>query len=428
MSMPVILFGSFLILLFLNIPIAVALGLSSLFAMMANDTILTLLPMQLHAAIGKFTLLAIPFFILAGNVMEKAGISEKLINLADKAVGHKKAGLAIVGVITSCFFAAISGSGPATVAALGGILIPAMIKNKYDNGMSAALMATAGSIGIIIPPSIAFVVYGSVAEQSIGKLFISGIIPGILVGIALIIASLILCKKMPIEQKEKASYREVFKAFKDAFWGLMMPVIILGGIYGSIFTPTEAAAVAAVYGILVGIFIYKKINFKNFVELLIESSVQSAVVLFIVATASVFAWIVTTEGIAEMASDAILAISAGNKLLFLFWVNIMLLIAGCFIDAVSAFYLFVPILLPVALELGYDPIAFGVLMTVSLAIGQVTPPVGVNLYVAAPMAGINLKEISKAVVPFVIASTIVLLIITYIPQVSLFLPNILGIK
>lgn len=428
MSMTLVLFGSFILFLFLNIPIAVSLGLSSFVSMLYNDTILTLLPMQLHAAIGKFTLLAIPFFILAGNVMEKAGISEKLINLADKTVGHKKAGLAIVGVITSCFFAAISGSGPATVAALGGILIPAMIKNGYEKGMSSALMATAGAIGIIIPPSIAFVVYGSVAEQSIGRLFISGIIPGILVGIALIIASLILCKKMPIEQKEKASYREVFKAFKDAFWGLMMPVIILGGIYGSIFTPTEAAAVAAVYGILVGIFIYKKINFKNFVELLIESSVQSAVVLFIVATASVFAWIVTTEGIAEMASDAILAISAGNKLLFLFWVNIMLLIAGCFIDAVSAFYLFVPILLPVALELGYDPIAFGVLMTVSLAIGQVTPPVGVNLYVAAPMAGINLKEISKAVVPFVIASTIVLLIITYIPQVSLFLPNILGIK
>jgi len=428
MSMTLVLFGSFILFLFLNIPIAVSLGLSSFVSMLYNDTILTLLPMQLHAAIGKFTLLAIPFFILAGNVMEKAGISEKLINLADKTVGHKKAGLAIVGVITSCFFAAISGSGPATVAALGGILIPAMIKNGYEKGMSSALMATAGAIGIIIPPSIAFVVYGSVAEQSIGRLFISGIIPGILVGIALIIASLILCKKMPIEQKEKASYREVFKAFKDAFWGLMMPVIILGGIYGSIFTPTEAAAVAAVYGILVGIFIYKKINFKNFVELLIESSVQSAVVLFIVATASVFAWIVTTEGIAEMASDAILAISAGNKLLFLFWVNIMLLIAGCFIDAVSAFYLFVPILLPVALELGYDPIAFGVLMTVNLAIGQVTPPVGVNLYVAAPMAGINLKEISKAVVPFVIASTIVLLIITYIPQVSLFLPNILGVK
>ena len=428
MSMPVILFGSFLILLFLNIPIAVALGLSSLFAMMANDTILTLLPMQLHAAIGKFTLLAIPFFILAGNVIEKAGISEKLINLADKAVGHKKAGLAIVGVITSCFFAAISGSGPATVAALGGILIPAMIKNKYDNGMSAALMATAGSIGIIIPPSIAFVVYGSVAEQSIGKLFISGIIPGILVGIALIVASLIVCKKMPIEQKEKASRRELWEAFKDAFWGLMMPVIILGGIYGSFFTPTEAAAVAAVYGILVGIFVYKKIKFKEFINILIESSVQSAVVLFIVATASVFAWIVTTEGIAQMASEAILSISGGNKLLFLLWVNIILLIAGCFIDANSAMYLFVPILLPVAKELGYDPIAFGVLMTVNLAIGQVTPPVGVNLYVAAPMAGINLKEISKAVVPFVIASLIALLLITYIPQISLFLPNILGVK
>lgn len=428
MSIPVVLFGSFVILLLLNVPIALSLGLSSLAAMLANGTLLTMLPMQLHTSIGKFTLLAIPFFILAGNVMEKAGISERLINLADKTVGHKKAGLAIVAVITSCFFAAISGSGPATVAALGAILIPAMIKGGYDKGMSASLLATSGAIGIIIPPSIAFVVYGSIAEQSIGRLFIAGITPGLLIGAALIIASLILCRKMPIEQKEKASKQEVFVALKEAFWGLMMPVIILGGIYGGFFTPTEAAAFSAVYGILVGIFIYKKINFKGFIDLLVESSVQSAVVLFIVASASVFAWIVTTEGIADMAGEAILLFSGGNKFLFLLFVNIILLIAGCFLDATSAFYLFVPILLPVALELGYDPVAFGVLMTVNLAIGQVTPPVGVNLYVASPMAGINLKEISKSVMPFILASIAVLLLITYVPQVTLLLPNLMGVK
>ncbi len=211
--------------------------------------------------------------------------------------------------------------------------------------------------------------------------------------------------------------------------GLMMPVIILGGIYGGIFTPpTEAAAVSAVYGILVGIFIYKQIDFKEFVDLLVESSVQSAVVLFIVATASVFAWIVTTEGIADSVGAGILAISAGNKILFLLLVNIILLITGCFLDAISAFYLFVPILLPVAIELGYDPIAFGVVMTVNLAIGQVTPPVGVNLYVACPIAEIDLKTISKAVVPFVLASIAVLLLITYFPQTILWLPNLMKIK
>ena len=428
MSISLILFGTFIILLFLNVPIAISLGLSSLAAMIAGGIPLSMLPMQIHASIGKFTLLAIPFFILAGNVMEKAGISSRLIDLAEKLVGHKKSGLAIVAVITSVFFAAISGSGPATVAALGAILIPAMINNGYEAGMAASLMSTAGAIGIIIPPSIAFVVYGAIAEQSIGKLFIAGIVPGLLIGAALIIVSIIICKDMPIKQSEKATGKEKWIAFKDAFWGLMMPVIILGGIYGGIFTPTEAAAVSAVYGILVGIFIYKQIDFKEFVDLLVESSVQSAVVLFIVATASVFAWIVTTEGIADSVGAGILAISAGNKILFLLLVNIILLITGCFLDAISAFYLFVPILLPVAIELGYDPIAFGVVMTVNLAIGQVTPPVGVNLYVACPIAEIDLKTISKAVVPFVLASIAVLLLITYFPQTILWLPNLMKIK
>lgn len=428
MSISLILFGTFIILLFLNVPIAISLGLSSLAAMLAGGIPLSMLPMQIHASIGKFTLLAIPFFILAGNVMEKAGISERLINLAEKLVGHRKSGLAIVAVITSVFFAAISGSGPATVAALGAILIPAMISNGYEPGMSAGLMSTAGAIGIIIPPSIAFVVYGAIAEQSIGRLFIAGIVPGLLIGVALIIVSIIICRDMPIKQSEKATGKEKWEAFKDAFWGLMMPVIILGGIYGGIFTPTEAAAVSAVYGVLVGVLVYKQISFEEFVDLLIESSVQSAVVLLIVATASVFAWIVTTEGIADAVGSAILTVSAGNRILFLLMVNIILLITGCFLDAISAFYLFVPILLPVAMQLGYDPVAFGVVMTVNLAIGQVTPPVGVNLYVACPIAEIDLKTISKSVIPFVLASIAVLLLITYIPQTILWLPNLMGVK
>ena len=427
MSGAAILFLAFIVLLFLNVPIALSLGVSAVLAMIAAGLPLDLLPMSIYSAIGKFTLLAIPFFILAGNTMEKAGISDKLIDLANKCVGHKKGGLAIVCVITSCFFAAISGSGPATVAALGVIIIPAMMKAGYGKGMPSALMATSGAIGVIIPPSIPFVVYGAIAGVSIGKIFVAGIVPGLLMGAALIIASLFLVKKMNIKQQVKATGKEVWKAFVDAIWGLMMPVIILGGIYGGIFTPTEAAAVAAVYGILVGMFIYKKITIKNLYSLLNESAIGSAVVMIIVACASFFAWFCTTEGIADMVSQFLIDTS-GSKVMFLLLMNVILLIAGCFLDAVSALYIFTPILLPVALKFGYDPVVLGVIMTVNLAIGMVTPPVGVNLYVACGISKISLKEISVNVVPFVLASVVALLLVTYIPEIALFLPNLMGIK
>jgi len=427
MSVTGLLFSVFIILLFLNVPIALSLGISSIIAMLAADTPMIMLPINVYSSIGKFTLLAIPFFVLAGNVMEKAGISERLINLANKAVGHRKAGLAIVCVITSCFFAAISGSGPATVAALGVIIIPAMIKAGYNAGMASALMATTGSIGIIIPPSIAYVVYGAIAGVSIGKTFVAGIIPGILMGIALIIVCTILVRKLDLEQQEKASLREVWTAFKEAIWGLLMPVIILGGIYGGFFTPTEAAAVSAVYGIIVGVAIYKKVNFKNLYEILVESAVQSAVVMIIVACASLFAWIITTQGVAAMVSNYLLQIS-NSQFVYLLIINVVLLIAGCFIDAVSALYIFVPIMLPVAMQLGYDPIALGIVMTMNLAIGQVTPPVGVNLYVACGISKISLKDISRKVVPFVIASVVALMLVTYIPKLSLWLPSMMKMK
>ncbi len=426
--MAILLFGLFFILLLFGVPIALSLGTASIITFIVNDSNLTLLPMQVYSAIGKFTLLAIPFFILAGNVMEKAGISDKLINFADKAVGHKRSGLATVTIITAVFFAAISGSGPATVAALGGILIPAMIKNGYEEGSAAALMATSGSIGIIIPPSIAFVVYGAISGVSIGKLFIAGIIPGLLIGLGLIIVSIVISKKMDIKAREKASGKEVWKAFLDAFWGLMMPIIILGGIYGGIFTPTEAAAVSAVYGLIVGLFIYRSLKLKDLYNIFLSSVIQSAVIMFVVSTATVFAWIVTTEGVARSAADLVFSVSGGSLLVFLLLVNVMLLIAGCFIDAISAFYLFIPILLPVAVEMGYDPMALGVVMTVNLALGQVTPPVGVNLYVAAPLAGITLNKISKKVLPYLAVSIIVLIIMTYIPSIITFLPNALGVK
>lgn len=427
MSVSAWLFIVFFILLILNVPIAVSLGGASLVALYFMEIPFTMFPMIMYAAMAKFTLLAIPFFIMAGIIMEKSGISKRLINFANKSVGHLPAGLAIVAVITSCFFAAISGSGPATVAALGAILIPAMVKEGYDVGMSSALLSTSGAIGIIIPPSIAFVVYGAVAEVSIGKLFIAGIVPGLLIGLGLIVVSFIMCLKREYGRQNRASFDELLSSFKDAFWGLMTPVIILGGIYGGVFTPTEAAAVAVVYGLLVGIFVYKEINLKKIKQIAVESAVSSATVMLIVACASVFAWVITTEGIAEAAGELILSFSE-NKYVILFLINILLLCAGCFIDAISAYYILIPILLPVVTLFGYDPLVFGVVMTVNLAIGQVTPPVGVNLYVACGIASIPLKTITKSLLPFLIASLIVLFLITYFPSISLWLPNLMGMK
>ena len=420
-----ILFITFAILLLIGAPIAVCLGISSVAAMIAQgagrplETVMSSLPMIVSASTSKFVLLAIPFFILAGNIMEKAGISEKLIKLAEACVGHIRGGLAIVCVIVACFFAAISGSGPATVAALGVIIVPAMIKSGYKPAFSAALMAAAGAIGVIIPPSITFVVYGSIADTSIGDLFIAGLLPGIIMGIGLMIVALVVGRKSDLKTLPKASKKERWAAFKDAFCGLMMPVIILGGIYGGIFTPTEAAAVSVVYGLFVGVFIYKKIRFKEFYAILMDTTSTTATVMFITMAASLFAYVLTRARLDVTISSALENATGGSVIIFFIIVNIILLIAGCFLDSTSALYIFTPLFVPVAEALGIDLIHLGVVMIVNLAIGLFTPPVGVNLYVACGVGNVNLKQISKAVVSLILAALIVLLLVTYIPKISL---------
>lgn len=420
-----LLFGSFAVFLLIGAPIAICLGVSSVLAMIAQgagrplETVMSSLPMIVSASTSKFVLLAIPFFILAGNIMEKAGISEKLINLAEACIGHIRGGIAIVCVVVSCFFAAISGSGPATVASLGVIVIPAMIKSGYSPAFSAALMAAAGAIGVIIPPSITFVVYGSIADTSIGSLFICGMVPGLLMGAALAVTALIVGRKADLKTMEKQSWAVRGKAFKDAFWGLMMPVIILGGIYGGIFTPTEAAAVSAVYGLVVGVFVYKKIKIKEFYTILIDTISTTATVMFITAAASLFAYVLTRARLDVAISSALEHATGGSTVVFFIIVNIILLIAGCFLDSTSALYIFTPLFVPVAQALGIDLLHLGVVMIVNLAIGLYTPPVGVNLYVACGVPKISLKEISKSVIPLIGASLIVLLLVTYIPKISL---------
>ena len=422
-----VLFFVFALLLLLGTPIAVCLGISSILSMLVLgagrpvSVVLGTVPQLVSAATSKSVLLAIPFFILGGNIMEKSGISGKLINLAESCVGHLKGGVAMVCVIVACFFAAISGSGPATVAALGLILIPAMVKVGYDAPFAAALMATAGAIGVIIPPSITFVVYGSISDTSIGDLFISGVVPGLLMGAALIIITLWLGRKSDLKRLPRCTGAQRWKAFKGAFWGLLMPVIILGGIYGGIFTPTEAAAVSAVYGLVIGVFVYRTIKMKQFIKILIDTASTTATVMFITAAATLFAYVLTRARIDVAISGLLTDVAGGNKIIFLLIVNVVLLLAGCFLDSTSALYIFTPLFVPVAQALGMSMVHFGTIMIVNLAIGLVTPPVGVNLYVACGIADVDLRKISVSVVPLLVASLIVLLLVTYVPSLSLFL-------
>lgn len=425
-----ILFGSFFVMLFLNIPIAVSLGLSSVFAMLySGDKIASIVPTNIYGSMAKFLLLAIPFFVLSGNIMAKAGISTRLVEFIDDCIGHRRGGIAIVCVVVACFFGAISGSGPATVAALGIILIPAMInRGGFSAAFSSAMMATASSIAIVIPPSIAFVVYASITGVSVGDMFMGGILPGIMMGLALVVVIMIEVRKKGLSaSREKATWGQRWKSFRTAFWGFLMPVIILGGIYGGFFTPTEAAAVSVVYGLLVGLFIYREVKLHDLYDLLVESGKTTGGIMLIIGAASLFSYICTVHGISK-AAQALLLNVAGNKYVFLIIVNVIFLIAGCFVDANSAMYIFIPIMYPVAQQLGIDLVHFGVIATVNLAIGQVTPPVGVNLFVAIGVSDklqdikdktrVTIETMSKAVWPMIISCIVALLLVTYIPFFS----------
>ncbi|PWW29479.1 C4-dicarboxylate transporter DctM subunit [Cytobacillus oceanisediminis] len=415
-----VLFGSFAVFLFLTVPIGIAIGLAVLFTILYTGGMpVEFLMKELTNSVDSFPLLAVPYFIIAGEIMGKGGISKRLFNVADSMVGNKTGGIAMATIITCMFFAAISGSGPATVAAIGGIMIPAMVQKGYDKRFATAVVAAAGSIGVIIPPSIPMVIYGVSGSVSIGDMFIAGIIPGIMVGIGLMIYSYIHSRKMGYTGTDQATtIKGVLTALWEAKWALLIPVVILGGIYGGIFTPTEAAVVAVVFGLIVSVFVYKELKFKDLPQIFVDSALTTATVLVIVGAATAFGRLLTIEQIPNQIAEAMMSISS-EPLIIMLLITLLLLIVGCFMDTIAAIIILTPILLPVALQIGYDPIHFGIIMIVNLSIGFITPPLGVNLFVGAGISGLSLEQLSKAIVPFFFAMLITLLIIIVAPQLSL---------
>ncbi|OLS39341.1 C4-dicarboxylate ABC transporter permease [Alkalihalophilus pseudofirmus] len=418
----IVLFASFALFLFLSVPIGIALGLATLVTILYSGSIpVEFLVQGLVTSVDSFPLMAVPFFILAGEIMGKGGISNRLFLFANSIVGNKTGGFAIATIITCMFFAAISGSGPATVAAIGGIMIPAMVRQGYDKKFATALVAAAGSLGVIIPPSIPMVIYGVVGSASIGDMFIAGIIPGVLVGLGLMIYAYFHSKKKGYTgTAEKTSVKNILRSAWDAKWALLIPVIILGGIYGGIFTPTEAAVIAVVYGLIAGLLLYRELKIKDLPRVFADAALTTATVLIIVGSATAFGRLLTIEQIPNQVAEAMLAISE-NPIVLILLITILLLIVGCFMDTLAAIIILTPILLPIAVNLGYDPIHFGIIMVVNLAIGFITPPLGVNLFVGSGISGLSIETLSKAIIPFFVAMLATLLLIVFIPELSLWL-------
>jgi C4-dicarboxylate transporter DctM subunit len=419
------LFSLLFLLMFLGLPIALSLGLASFTVIYFFTTDpLPDLAGKVFSGLSHFTLMAIPFFVLAGNIFTKGGVAQRLINLTNAWVGHIPGGLSIAGVIACALFAAISGSSPATVVAIGGIMIPAMVKHGYGKNYAVGSISAAGSLGILIPPSIPMIVYAVTVGQSVGKMFLAGIIPGILLMALLSLVSYFIAKKKNYAKSQKASMAERMKALRQAVWSLSLPIVVIGGIYSGIFTPTESAAVAVALGLVVGFFIHRDLKLKDIPTILIDSTKTTAMLFFIITMAMTFAHILTLERVPHTIADTIMGWNVG-PIMFLLIVNILLFIAGQFMEPTAIITILAPILFPVAMALGIDPIHFGIIMVVNMEIGMITPPVGLNLYVASGITKMPLLEVTKAAVPWLIAVIIGLILVTYVPAISTWLPDLL---
>lgn len=423
-----ILFIVLAVLLVLGVPVAVCIGFAPIASMIygGQSAQLFVTAQRMVTALDSTVLVAIPLFVLAGAIMGKGGISKQIVNLCYELLGWLPGSLGIVTVVACMFFAAISGSAPATVAAIGGIMIPQMIDDGYPAGFSAALAASGGIIGCIIPPSIPFVNYALITGQSVSELFAAGVIPGILMGLALCAISVYASWKHGWGSRKKGiNGKDLWKAFKSAIWAILMPVIILGGIYGGLFTPTEAAAVACVYGALASLFIYRGVKVTELLDIGFDAVKTSAMIMYIVAAANIFSFIVTKQQVPAKLSALVLSLT-DNWIVILLIINIILLINGCFMETTASTYIYTPILYPLVTALGYDPIQFGVVMVMNLTMGLITPPLGINLFVATGIdKRVLFAEQVKKVIPMFIALVVVLFMVTYIPSLSLALVRLM---
>jgi C4-dicarboxylate transporter DctM subunit len=418
---------SFLLLMALGVPIAVSLGTAAVVTICFFDLGIEMLGVNFSTGIASFPLLAIPFFVLAGVILEKAGLAATIARFFELLVGQAVGGLAMVAVFTCMFWGALSGSGPATTAAVGLILLAPMLKHGYDKHFAGATIANASDLSIIIPPSIAFIIYGNITSVSVSALFLAGVIPGLITGIGTVLVAYLISRKRGYRGlNRRGTPKEILIALKDSIWAILTPVIILGGIYAGIFTPTEAAVVAVFYSLFVAAVIYRSINWRDFIYILVDAAVTSSVIMFIVVFAGIFTWAASVIGVIDMAANFIVKISP-NAVVMIILVNFLLLGLGMILDAISISYLIMPILIPVLAAFKIDPLWYGVIFISALAIGQATPPVGVNLFTAANLIKGNIDAVAREAIPFVVMDVIVLIILSLFPILSLYLPVLVGL-
>ena len=409
----------------IGVPVAVSLGASTVLTMLLfTDLDIAAMPQLIFDGINKFALMAIPMFILAGNLLSKGGSARRIIDFAKSMVGHLPGGLPMSAIFACVIFAAVSGSSPATVVAIGSIMFVAIKEAGYPKEYAVGGITTAGSLGILIPPSVVMIVYGVTAEVSIARLFMAGVVPGLMLGGMMILQTYIGAKRLGFKATTPEPWSERIKKFFRAFWALLIVVVVIGGIYGGIFTPTEAAAASAIYALIISLFVYKDIKFKDLWDICLESAITTAMIFFIIANAVVFAYLLTSENIPQTIADSILAANIG-KIGFLIIVNVLLFIMGQFMEPSSVVMIMVPLLLPIATALGVDPVHFGILLIVNMEIGMITPPVGLNLFVASGLTGMNLKDVIVSCLPWTLTLFIGLILVTYIPEISLWLPNLM---